>query len=56
MPETKIGPKNLYDLAKALNRWDDGAAPRDHRQKQISDKIWHSMQLKNVCCGISARR
>ena len=23
MPETKIGPKNLYDLAKALGRWDN---------------------------------
>jgi hypothetical protein len=24
MPEAKIGPKSLYDLAKALGRWDDG--------------------------------
>jgi hypothetical protein len=23
MPETKIGPKSLYDLAKALGRWDN---------------------------------
>ena len=28
MPESKNGPKHLYDLAKALGRWDDegGAA------------------------------
>ena len=28
MPESKSGPKHLYDLAKALGRWDDegGAA------------------------------
>jgi hypothetical protein len=35
MPET-TGP-NLHDLAKALGRWDDEEAQRDHREKKISD-------------------
>jgi hypothetical protein len=56
MPETKINPKSLYVLAKALGRWDDEGGAPDRRRKQIPDQIWHSMQLKSVCCGVLARR
>lgn len=49
MPEIKSGQKSLYDLAKALNRWDNEGEPRDYRQMLISDQIWHSTQLKSGC-------
>ena len=56
MPETNIGPKNLYDLAKALGRWDNEGGATGSSPEADLDKIWHSMQLKNVCCGISVAR
>jgi len=31
MAETKSAPKSLYDLAKALGRWDDEGGAADHR-------------------------
>ena len=55
MPETKIGPKSLYDLAKALGRWEnEGGSTGSLPEADLGPDL--ATQLKSVCCGVSARR
>jgi hypothetical protein len=40
MPETKIGQKNLHELAKALGRWDnEGGATGSSREEDLRPNL-----------------
>jgi hypothetical protein len=52
MPETKSGPKSLYDLAKALGRWDDeGGATGSLREADLGpDLALHAAEERVLRC------
>lgn len=48
MPETKNGPKSLYDLAKALSRWEnEGGATGSSSE---ADLVLHAVEERVVRC------
>jgi hypothetical protein len=56
MPETKIGPKSLYDLAKALGRWENeggstGSLPEPDLRP---DLVLHAAEERMLRCLGSA--
>jgi hypothetical protein len=56
MPETKIGPNHLYDLAKALGRWDNegGATGLSPKTDLGPDLALHAAEERMVRCLDSA--
>ena len=55
MPETKSGPKNLYDLAKALGRWDnEGGATGSPDAELGPDLALHAAEERILRCLGSA--
>ena len=57
MPETRIGPKSLYDLAKALGRWDNegGATGSSPEAEQLApDLPLHAAEERMLRCLGSA--
>ena len=52
MPETKIGPKNLYYLAKALGRWDnEGGATGSSPEADLGpDLSLHAAEERVLRC------
>jgi hypothetical protein len=56
MPKTKIGPKNLHDLAKALGRWDnEGGATGSPREEDLGpDLALHAAEERMLRCLGSA--
>ena len=56
MPKTKIGSKRLYDLAKALGRWDnEGGATRSSPQADLGpDLALHAAEERMLRCLGSA--
>jgi hypothetical protein len=56
MPETKLGPKSLYVLAKALGRWDDeGGAPGSAPETDSGpDLALHAAEERMLRCLGSA--
>jgi hypothetical protein len=52
MPETKSGPKSLYDLAKALGRWDDegGATGSSPEAEFGPDLALHAAEERVLRC------
>ena len=56
MPETKLGPKSLYVLAKALGRWDDeGGAPGSSPETNSGpDLALHAAEERMLRCLGSA--
>ena len=51
MAETKNGPKTLYDLAKALGRWDDeGGAAGSSRADLGSALALHAVEERVLGC------
>ena len=56
MPETKLGPKSLYVLAKALGRWDDeGGAPGSSPEATSGrDLALHAAEERMLRCLGSA--
>ena len=56
MPETRISPKNLYDLAKALGRWDNegGAAGSSPEADLGPDLALHAVEECMLRCLGSA--
>jgi hypothetical protein len=48
MPKTKNGPKSLYDLAKALSRWEnEGGATGSSSE---ADLVLHAVEERVVRC------
>ena len=56
MPETKIGPKSLYVLAKALGRWDNegGATGSSPEAELETDLALHAAEERMLRCLGSA--
>ena len=56
MPETKLGPKSLYVLAKALGRWDnEGGAPGSSPEADPGpDLALHAAEERMLRCLGSA--
>jgi len=56
MPETKSGPKSLYDLAKALGRWDNegGATESSPEADMGPDLALHAAEERMLRCLGSA--
>jgi hypothetical protein len=56
MPETTIGPKSLYDLAKALGRWDnEGGATASSPEAELGpDLRLHAAEERMLRCLGSA--
>jgi hypothetical protein len=52
MPETKIGPKSLNDLAKALGRWDNegGATESSPEADRGPDLALHAAEERVLRC------
>ena len=55
MPETKIGPKSLHDLAKALSRWDnEGGATGSSREEDVGPDLAPAAEDRMLRCLGSA--